>query len=230
MFNMWWGGLFIIVIFALFLFCYKFFGKTGLYVWIGFATVVANLQVMKTIELSFGTAAIIMTLGNTVFTTISMSTDMLNEKFGPKAAKRGIWFGFFTLISSTLIMQMVLAFEPQTTDFTQEALEVIFGLMPRLVLGSLVAYLVSNFLDVKIYTLLNKKFTKPNQFWIRTNVSTGISQLIDSIIFCSIAFLGLFTFTEWLQIVFTTYIFKFIISVISTPVMYLARNFKINED
>lgn len=202
----------------------------GLYAWIGFATVIANLQVMKTIELSIGTAAIIMTLGNTVFATISMSTDMLNEKHGAKAAKKGVWFGFFTLISSTIIMQMVLAFEPQATDFSQESLEIIFGLMPRLVLASLAAYLISNFLDVKIFTFLRNKFNKDNQFWIRTNVSTGISQLIDSVIFCSIAFIGLFTFNEWLQIVFTTYIFKFIISAAATPVLYWARGFKVKED
>jgi len=230
MFNLWWGVLFVIVIFALFLICYRTFGKMGLYAWIGFATVVANLQVMKTIELSIGSAAIIMTLGNTVFATISMSTDMLNEKHGAKAAKKGIWFGFFTLISSTIIMQMVLAFEPQATDFSQEALEVIFGLMPRLVLASLAAYIVSNFLDVKIFSFLRKKFNKDNQFWIRANLSTGVSQLIDSLIFCSIAFLGLFTFVEWLQIVFTTYIFKFLISVVSTPAMYWARSFKVKED
>lgn len=230
MFNLWWGVLFVIVIFALFLICYRYFGKMGLYAWIGFATVIANLQVMKTIELSIGTAAIIMTLGNTVFATISMSTDMLNEKHGAKAAKKGVWFGFFTLISSTIIMQMVLAFEPQATDFSQESLEIIFGLMPRLVLASLAAYLISNFLDVKIFTFLRNKFNKDNQFWIRTNVSTGISQLIDSVIFCSIAFIGLFTFNEWLQIVFTTYIFKFIISAAATPVLYWARGFKVKED
>lgn len=229
MFNVWWGALFIAVVFALFLICYRFFGKMGLYAWIGFATVVANLQVMKTIELSVGTFAVIMTLGNTVFATISMSTDMLNEKHGAKEAKRGVWFGFFTLIASTLIMQMVLKFEPQTTDFTQEALEVIFGLMPRLVLGSLAAYLVSNFLDVKVYTYLRKKYSKSNQFWIRTNVSTGISQLVDSLIFCSIAFLGLFTFNEWLQIMITTYVFKYFITVIATPVMYWARSFNVQE-
>lgn len=230
MFNVWWGALFIVVVFTLFLVCYRFFGKTGLYGWIGFATVVANLQVMKTIELSIGDVAVIMTLGNTVFATISMSTDMLNEKYGPKSAKRGIWFGFFTLIASTIIMQMVVAFKPQTTDFTQEALEVIFGVMPRLALGSLTAYLVGNFLDVRVYTYLRSKFNKPNQFWIRTNVSTGISQLIDSIIFCSIAFIGLFTFNEWLQIVFTTYIFKYLISVIATPVMYWARSFVVKDE
>jgi len=173
-----------------------------------------------------------MTLGNTLFTTISMSTDMLNEKYGPQAAKKAIWFGFFTLITSTIMMQMVLKFEPQATDFAQESLQTIFGLMPRLAAASLLAYLVSQFLDVRVYGYLRKRFGARNQFWIRTNVSTGISQLVDSIVFCTVAFgfSGLYTMSEWLQIVFTTYIFKFIISVVSTPVLYWARSFNPKED
>lgn len=232
MFNLVWGILFVIVNFALFLVCYRFFGRSGLYAWIGFATVIANIQVTKTIELSLGAFAIIMTLGNTIYTTISMSTDMLNEKYGPQEAKKAIWFGFFTLIASTIMMQMVLKFTPQETDFAQVHLEPIFGLMPRLAAGSLLAYFISQFLDVRVYGYLRKKYGAKNQFWIRTNVSTGVSQLVDSVVFCTVAFAGtgLYTLSEWLQIVFTTYIFKFVISIFSTPVLYWARSFKVNDD
>lgn len=94
MFNIGWGILFIAVNFALFLICYRMFGRVGLYAWIGFATVIANIQVTKTIELSVLSFGIIMTLGNTIYTTISMSTDMLNEKYGPKEARKAVWFGF----------------------------------------------------------------------------------------------------------------------------------------
>jgi len=230
MFNIGWGILFIAVNFALFLICYRMFGRVGLYAWIGFATVIANIQVTKTIELSVLSFGIIMTLGNTIYTTISMSTDMLNEKYGPKEARKAVWFGFFTLIASTIMMQMVLKFEPQATDFAQESMQTLFGLMPRLAAGSLLAYLISQFLDVQVYGYLRRRFGASNQFWIRTNVSTGVSQLIDSVVFCTIAFAGLYTLNEWLQIVFTTYIFKFIISVVSTPVLYWARSFKPRED
>lgn len=231
MFNLVWGIVFIAVNFMLFLACYRLFGRTGLYAWIAFATVIANIQVTKTIELSIGTFGIIMTLGNTIYTTISMSTDLLNEKYGQAEAKRAVWFGFFTLITTTIMMQMVLQFTPQETDFAQESLTTIFGLMPRLAAASLLAYLIGQFLDVKVYTYLRKRYGAKNQFWIRTNVSTGISQLVDSVIFCTVAFVGtgLYSWQEWLQIVFTTYIFKFIISVVATPVLYWARSFKVKD-
>jgi hypothetical protein len=226
LFNLWWGIAFMIVQFLLWLACYRLFGKTGLYAWVGFATVLANIQVVKTIEL-FG---IVMTLGNTIYTSIYMSTDLLNEKYGQQEAKKAVWFGFFSLIAATLIMQMAIRFVPQPEDFSQESLEKIFGLTPRLAAGSLCAYFISQFLDVRVYSRLRARFPVYNQFWIRTNGSTGLSQLVDSLVFCTIAFAGVYSADIWLQIFITTYVLKLIISIASTPVLYAARSFKFGED
>lgn len=227
MFNFGWGVLFVLVNFALYLICYRFFGKQGLYAWVSAAVVLANIQVVKTIEM-FG---LVMTLGNTMFATISLSTDLLNEKYGEKEAKKVIWFGFFMLIMSMVIMQMVLVFEDFKTDIpAQDSLETIFGMMPRIALGSLTAYLVSQFLDVKIFSRLKLVFASKSQLWIRANGSTMISQLVDSFIFCSIAFAGLYDWNVWWEIVITTYLIKFVISVASTPIVYIARSFKFKSD
>lgn len=198
------------------------FGKTGLYAWIGFATVVANIQVAKTIPM----LGLTMTLGNTIYTSIYMCTDLLNEKYGSKDARKAVWFGFFSLLASIVMMQMALVFKPGAEDFAQPHLEAIFGFLPRVALGSLVAYFCSQFLDVRIYSKLKKHFSHYNQLWIRTNGSTVFSQLVDSMIFCTIAFAGEYSFGVWWQILVTTYLFKFVISVASTPVMYLARSMK----
>lgn len=220
MFNLWWGLFFVVVNFAIFLVCYRLFGKIGLYAWIGFATVVANIQVVKTIEM----VGLVMTLGNTIYATIYMATDLINEKFGPKQARKAVWFGFFTLIAATIMMQMALVFIPQAEDLAQDSLATIFGILPRIVAGSLCAYAVSQLLDVRMFVFLRKKF--PNQFWLRTSGSTGVSQLVDSVIFCTIAFGGLYSLGVWLQIVLTTYLFKLLITVSATPVMYIARSLK----
>ncbi|HZG56218.1 queuosine precursor transporter [Paenibacillus sp.] len=224
MFNVLWGGAFVVVNFALFLLCYRLFGRSGLYAWVGVATILANVQVVKTIE--FG--GIVMTLGNTIYATIFLATDLLNEKFGERAAKKAVWVGIFTLIASTVIMQMALVFEPHASNLAQPSLEAIFGLLPRLALGSLAAYFVSQLLDVKIFTMLKKAFPKPGQLWIRNNGSTAISQLLDTLVFCSIAFLGAagFPLDVWWQIVLTTYGIKLIVSVASTPIIYWARGLR----
>lgn len=120
----------------------------------------------------------------------------------------------------------MLIFDPQETDFGQSSQDTIFGLLPRVALGSLTAYLISQFLDVKIFIKLKVKFPTRSQLWIHNNGSTGVSQLIDTMIFCSIAFAGLYTWDVWWEIAITTYVIKFVISVASTPVIYWARSFK----
>ena len=225
MFNFMWGVLFVLVNFAFFLICYRLFGKHGLYAWVGVMAVIANIQVTKTIEM-FG---IVMTLGNAANASLFLTSDLLNEKYGQKEARRAVWFGFFTLTMTTVLMQMALYFTPQEGDLAQESLSMIFGIMPRIVLGSLTAYLVSQFLDVKLFSAIRAKYGQRNQLWSRSNFSTGISQMADSFVFCSIAFMGVYEWDVWFQIFITTYLIKLVLSIVSTPVLYIARNFSVND-
>lgn len=222
MFNAAWGIVFLLANFSLFLVCYRLFGVKGLYAWVGIATLLANIQVVKTIEM----LGIVMTLGNTIYATIYMTTDLLNEKFGTKAARQAVYIGFFSLIASTIILQLALAFQPQAEDIAQESMETLFGLMPRLAAGSLTAYFVSQMLDVRLFARLRKRFSRPDHFWIRINGSTLTSQLVDSLVFCAIAFAGVYSLQVWLEILLTTYLFKSLVSVVGTPVLYIARRFR----
>jgi uncharacterized integral membrane protein (TIGR00697 family) len=198
---------------------YKFFGRTGLFVWVGFATVLANIQVVKLIEI-FGLTA---TLGNAVYGSIFLVTDILNEKYGKKEAKKAVWLGFSSLIMMTIIMQVVLQFEPAPDDFAQESLTTIFGLIPRIALGSMIAYIVSQYTDVLIFSFLRKLFPSDGAFWIRNNGSTMLSQLLDTLIFTSIAFLGVYPTDVWISIFISTYVLKFLVSIVGTPFGYLAK-------
>lgn len=198
---------------------YKFFGRTGLFVWVGFATVLANIQVVKLIEI-FGLTA---TLGNAVYGSIFLVTDILNEKYGKKEAKKAVWLGFSSLIMMTIIMQVVLQFEPAPDDFAQESLTTIFGLIPRIALGSMIAYIISQYTDVFIFSFLRKLFPSDGAFWIRNNGSTMISQLLDTLIFTSIAFLGVYPTDVWISIFISTYVLKFLVSIVGTPFGYLAK-------
>ncbi|MEK4472769.1 queuosine precursor transporter [Paenibacillus sp. FSL R7-0048] len=227
MFNLLWGVLFVIVNFAFFLLCYRLFGKSGMYAWVGIATVIANIQVAKTIAMPFD---IVMTLGNTMYVTLYMTSDLLNEKYGRAEARKAVWFGFFTLLMTTVIMQMVLVFKPQETDIAQSSLETIFGLMPRLALGSLTAYFISQFLDVRLYSWIRKYYSTSSQLWIRSNGSTMISSFVDTLIFCTIAFAGLYDWNVWLEILLTTYLAKFLLTAVSTPILYIARTFIFAEE
>ncbi|TLS37498.1 queuosine precursor transporter [Pseudalkalibacillus caeni] len=210
---------FALINFLLLILAYRLFGKQGLFMWIAFATIIANLQVIKTIEL-FG---FIVTLGNIIYGTAFLATDIINEKYGKEEAKKAVWMGFFSLLAMTIIMQAALQFTPHDEDISQDALSLIFGFLPRLALGSLLAYIVSQYIDVFIYSFLKRIFPSDSQLWLRNNGSTMISQFVDTMIFTSIAFLGVYPWEVWIEIFLTTYLIKWIVALMDTPFMYWAK-------
>lgn len=219
LFNEFLGIGFVLANFAMLLVMYRFFGKTGLFAWVAMSTILANIQVTKTIEIIGLTA----TLGNSLYASTFLATDILNEKYGKKEAKKAVWLGFSALLFMVIAMQFGLNFIADESDFAHGSLETIFGLVPQIAIASMVAYLASQHIDVIIFAALRKLFPKDSQFWIRNNGSTLLSQLLDTLIFTSIAFYGVFPFDVWLQIFISTYVLKFIVSVMDTPFGYLAK-------
>ncbi|MFW5500480.1 MULTISPECIES: queuosine precursor transporter [unclassified Maridesulfovibrio] len=203
---------------SLVLIIYRFFGKIGLFGLIVFNLILCNIQVLKTIEL-FGMTT---TLGNILYASVFLSTDMLSEFYGKKEAKKAVYLGFVVLVMAVVYMQLALMFTPAADDFAQPHLEAIFGFLPRIALGSMAAYIVSQLNDVYIFHLLKDKMGE-RHLWLRNNASTLFSQFLDSSVFCFVALWGLFPFDVWVEILFTTYLFKVIVAVMDTPFLYMAR-------
>lgn len=201
---------------------YRVMGKTGLFVWIPIAVIIANLQVVKTVEL-FGLTS---TLGNIVYATSFLVTDILSENYGKDEAKRAVWVGFFAILVMTLFMNIALWFVPAASDFSQEPLSAIFTLMPRIALGSLAAYIISQRHDVWAYSFWRSRFPQNSQIWIRNNLSTMVSQLIDSLVFVLIAFWGVFELPVLIDILITTYVMKWLVAAADTPFIYWAKRIR----
>ena len=211
--------LMLVINFISILIFYRFMGKTGLFVWVPISVILANIQVLKTVEL-FG---ITNTLGNIVYATSFLVTDILSENYSRKDAFKAVVIGFMSLIFMTLIMQIAIVFKPSADDFAQSSLQTIFGLMPRIALASLIAFLLSEFHDIWAYNFWKKKFTAPKYIWIRNNASTIVSQLIDSTVFTCIAFLGVFPKEIFFQVLVTTCVLKWIVAAMDTPCVYIAE-------
>jgi hypothetical protein len=209
---------FIIVDLSLAILAFRIWGKNGLYAMIAVGVVICNIQVIKVVKM-FGLVA---TLGNVVYASLFFNTDILSELYGKKEARRGVWLGFFSLIMATIAMQFAIRFVPDQSDIFQSHLQAIFGLMPRIVAASLSAYLLSQLHDVWAFHFW-KRTTKGKHLWLRNNLSTMVSQLIDSVTFCFLAFWGLFERDVFIQILLTTYLFKWLIAIVDTPFIYLAR-------
>lgn len=195
----------------------RVFGRTGLYALVVAAVIVANIQVTKTVVL-FGLTA---TLGNVLYGSVFLSTDMLSELYGKKEARRCVWVGFAAMALSVVWMQFAIRFTPGPDDFAHGSMATIFGIMPRIAAGSLIAYLVSQHHDIAAFHFLRRR-TGGRYLWIRNCVSTMLSQAIDSLLFCFIALWGVFEPVTWLQILGTTYVLKWLMAFLDTPFMYLA--------
>lgn len=221
--------IFALVNFSLITLSYKLFGKTGLFAWIAMGTILANIQVTKTIDFDFFGIHLVATLGNIMYGTLFLVTDSLSEKYGIKDAKKAVYIGFFSLLATVIIMQFSIWFIPNIDDYANDSLITIFSVLPRIALASMSAYIVSQLFDVYMFQKI-KTATNGKYLWIRNNGSTLLSQLIDTSIFVPIAFIGVYDANIVWSIYFTTYIIKVIVAALDTPFIYLIKKIKPLQD
>ena len=161
-------------------------------------------------------------------------TDIVNEYYGPKAVRR-ISFTAIILISYAFLM-FYAAISVPPADFwvtsqveksnipnMQHAFSGIFGQGMKIIVGSLVAFLVSQLVDVYVFHRI-KKVTGEKRVWLRATGSTLVSQIVDSYIVLFIAFSGTFTWQQILAIGVVNYIYKASMAIILTPVIYIAEH------
>lgn len=199
-------------------------GKLALFGMVGVYIVLANIFVTKQITL-FGYAA---TGGNALYGALFLATDLINEHYGRKEAQKAVWFGWASAFLFMVTSQAFLIFTPSANDFVHDAMKTIFALAPRIVIASLIAYIISQTHDVVAYNMWRKK-TAGKHLWLRNNASTAVSQLIDSLLFALVAFWGLFDAKVLFEIVATTYFLKLLVAAMDTPFMYLSYRFRPKE-
>jgi uncharacterized integral membrane protein (TIGR00697 family) len=159
-------------------------------------------------------------------------TDIINEYYGPKAVRR-ISITAVLLISYAFLMYY-LAIHVPAADFwvasgtkngipnMQDAFNGIFGQGMKIIVGSLVAFLVSQIVDVTVFHKIKQR-TGDKHIWLRATGSTVVSQLVDSYIVLFIAFSGTFTWQQILAIGMMNYMYKFLMALILTPLIYLVE-------
>lgn len=206
---------------------YKFFGKNGLFAFAIFGTLLGNIAVCKCVDL-FGLST---TAGNVLYASTFLVTDILSEKYGKKEAHKAVMYSFSIMLLWLLGTQLILLFTPNANDYINESLKVVFGLVPRITIASLVGFICSQNIDVVLYHFIWKKTgDNKSKLWLRNNGSTLISQLIDTVIFAFLAFFGTYPTNVFVSILVTTYLFKAIVALADTPFIYIARKIKPREE
>lgn len=154
-----------------------------------------------------------------VYATSFLLTDVLSEKWGKKEARKAVWAGFYANI--VLAVSVLIAVNWQSPEFAKEAgamFNTVLGMTPRIVVASMIAYLISQHHDVMAFHFWKKK-TKGRYLWLRNNASTVVSQLIDSVLFITIAFYGVLPVVP---LIIGQWVVKVIIAALDTPFCYLA--------
>lgn len=216
----------LILIFGATLLAYRFFGKTGLYIMTVISTITANIECLILIN-AFGMEQ---TLGNVFFAATFLVTDILSENHGKKYADKAVWLGVFTNVFFILITQSWMLYTPAQSDWVMPSITAVFSNTPRMMLASLVVYAISQLLDVRLYhmwwKITEKKFGSKRFLWLRNNGSTLISQLINTVLFTLLAFIGTYNVPTLISIMLSSYIIFVVTSLCDTPVLYLARKMK----
>lgn len=153
-------------------------------------------------------------------------TDIISEVYGKKKAKQFVLISVFILLILLAATYLAILLPPNETWGNQEAFQSIFGASVRMIIASIIAFVVSQFHDVWAFHRL-KKATKGKFLWLRNNVSTMGSQLIDTTLFMFIAFYQItpkFTISFIITLIIPYYLFKVLFSFIDTPFVYLGKN------
>lgn len=215
----------------------RFFGYIGLYIYSTIAVIAGNIQVLKTVDFDFFFEPV--ALGTILFTSTFLCTDILSEHYGSKKARYNILISFSGFLLMTLIMIFTVGFKPSSNEFNflvQESLNIIFTPLPIFFLASMIAYVISQYFDVWFFSFL-KKITKGKLLWLRNNISTFSSTLLDNIIFSIFAWVILSPTPLPIYTVITTYILgtyflRLLIAIFDTPFLYFSKFFlppKYNE-
>lgn len=152
--------------------------------------------------------------------------DILTEVYGYARSRKVIWAGFGALIFASLMSFIVVSLPPAKTMSAeqQQALNLIFGQTPRIVLASLLAFWMGEFVNSFVLAKM-KLLTNGKYLWIRTIGSTFAGEFVDSLVFYPIAFLGLWSTEQVISVMIGNYFIKVLWEILATPFTYKIVNF-----
>ena len=216
-----------VVLYGAVLVWYRLFGRAGMYCFTVFATIAANIEVMLLVD-AFGME---MTLGNILFATTFLVTDVLSETEGKQAANRAVAVGIATSVLFILVSQSWMLYTVSPNDWAAPSIRALFTNTPRMMLASLLVYAIAQVFDVWMYHVWwewsTARFGDSHRLlWLRNNGSTLLSQLLNTVLFTGFAFWGTYDLPTLVNIALSSYVVFIFTSLADTPVVYLARAMK----
>ena len=220
----------------------RLFGYVGLYVYSAIAIIAANIQVLKQANFNFFSSInekIIpfyepspIALGTILFASTFLCTDILSEYYGKEKARKNVLIGFCSFFLMTILMLVTIGIQPaegEWVSMVQDSLAILFTPMTSIFVASMIAYLISQYFDIWFFNYL-KTISSNKLLWLRNNVSTAVSSLIDNTIFSIFAWIILnpnpFPLSDVIMtFILGVYLLRVFIALLDTPFIYLAKYF-----
>ena len=207
---------------------FYFFGKEGLYLAIVLGIVLSNLQGGKVSDVVIFDRTFTVSMGAIMYSGIYFATDLLSEKYGRREANRAVILGALANIAVMLTLLLSTFFLPsevaESADEVHNAISTLAVYSPIFVIGSITAYLISQLFDVWVFHKI-KSITGTRMLWLRNNLSTLLSQALDTFIYTFVWVLaGQLDFSTAAAIALSKYIFKFAIAILDTFFIYMLRD------
>ena len=220
---------FIMLLFSFFsiLIFLRIFGYIGIFIYSALAVIAGNIQVLKTVDFFYSPEPV--ALGTILFASTFLCTDILSEYYGKEKARMNILISFSAFLFMTLLMVITIGFQPSDADWVQESLSNVFTPMTRFFIASMIAYLISQYFDVWFFNYL-KQALSGKSLWLRNNLSTITSSLVDNTVFSIFAWILLnpepvSVYNVIMIYIFGTYLLRIFIALLDTPFIYIAKIF-----
>ena len=195
----------------------RIFGKYGLIAWVGISAILANIALTKQVTM-FGVDC---TLGNIMFSSTYLATDILSEVYGKKDARKAVFVGGMAAVVFVGFGILVNRFRANSWDMANDSLKMILDFSIRTTTMSIICFFIANYADVWLFEKFRQKSTK--NLWLRNNVCTILTNCLENFILCFGAFYGLYDAQYCLMIALTSSVIEIIAALLDTPFCYLGR-------
>ncbi|WP_417494218.1 queuosine precursor transporter [Maricaulis sp.] len=200
--------------------------------------VMAAITSSKIQEFHFGSISVLVPAGTLAFGLTYLATDVISEVWGRSYAFCVVLIGLLMRLLMMVLILYALHAEDvfgfitvinQWSPESQEAFESILSTSNRLNLAGMVAFAISASSDILIYHYLQQRDAGKNRLWLRNNVSTMVSQILNSLIFITAGFLGALPLAAIGSLILGQIVVKIMVAAFDTPAVYLIRNFAVGR-
>lgn len=180
---------------------------------------VSNIAATKVIGVGIGPWHLVFDGGAVLFPLTYVLGDVLSEVYGFRPARRVILLGFVVSVTASLVFLLVQVAPVGPGYEHQEAFEAVLGFVPRIVAASVLGYLAGQLLNSRVLVAIKERWGE-DHLWARLIGSTLVGEFADTLVFCTVAFLGVIRGLDFLNYIVTGYVYKVGIEVVMLPVTY----------